>query len=332
MKSLMTIVVPCYNEEDALPLFVSALAPIRRSLSAGSFARPDTGEEVSFSPCDTEIVFVDDGSKDKTLSQLRDFHKTDPSVRYVSFSRNFGKEAAIYAGLGEAKGDYIVLMDADLQHPVEELPVMYAQLTSGRNEQNEPYDSIAMYRPSRSSEGRLRYFFSKRFFRHMNRLCKLDMVDGATDFRMMTAQMKDAVLNLEEYNRFTKGIFNWVGFSTCWMPYNDCERCAGKSKWTFRSLVRYAFEGMFAFSSAPLTISFSLGIILCALAIIYAVFTVVKTLIWGDPVAGFPSLFTMILLMGGVQLLFLGILGQYMSRMYFETKRRPVFIAKEKSE
>ena len=330
MKNLMTIVVPCFNEEDALPLFAEAAAPIRKALAAGIYTDSE-GNEYSFPPCKTEIIFIDDGSKDTTLSLLRTYHNDDPLIRYISFSRNFGKEAGIYAGLTAAKGDYVVLMDADLQHPIDYLPCMYSLLCSS-NEEGEVYDSVAMYRTGRNGEGRLRAFFSKRFFRMINRISKIDLVDGATDFRMMNRKMVDAVLEMNEYNRFTKGIFNWVGFNTKWLPYESAARSAGSSKWSASGLFRYALEGMFAFSTTPLTISFTLGIVLCVLAVLYAIFTVVKTLIWGDPVAGFPSIYTMILLLGGIQLLFLGIMGQYMSKMYLEVKHRPIYITKETSE
>ncbi len=318
MKSLMTLVIPCYNEEKALPMFMAAVGPIRAALSGTSPV-----------PCDTELIFVDDGSDDSTLHLLQDYNAADPTVRYISFSRNFGKEAAIYAGLSAAKGDYVVLLDADLQHPVECIPLMYSVITSP---DSSVYDSVAMYRKHRKSDGPVRSFFSDRFIGLMNRLADIDLVPGATDFRLMTRKMVDSVLELNEYNRFTKGIFAWVGFNTCWMPYEDALRCAGKSKWTGMGLFRYALEGVFAFSTKPLTLSFSLGVILCILAVIYAAYTVIKTLIFGDPVAGFPTLFTMILLLGGIQLLFLGVLGQYISRMYLETKHRPIFITKETSE
>lgn len=329
---LVSIVVPCYNEEEALPIFMEEITKIRSGMR-------------EIQKADTEIILVDDGSKDRTLEIIKSYNESDASVHYVSFSRNFGKEAAIYAGLNETKGDYVVLLDADLQHPVEYIPQMYDILHPGQSEQTDrlaqpgqesvsveaSYDSVAMFRPGRSKgEGRLRAHFSKRFFRIMNRLSKIDLVDGATDYRMMTRGMVDAVLSMQEYNRFTKGIFNWVGFKTKWLAYEDAERCAGTSKWSFKSLLRYAFEGMFAFSTRPLTISFSLGLILCGLAIVYAIVTVIKTLVWGDPVAGYPSLFTMILLLGGVQLLFLGIIGQYMAKMYLEVKNRPIYITKEK--
>ncbi len=332
MKSLMTIVIPCYNEEAMLPLFMDAIIPIRRSLALGVYEDPD----IRFSPCETELLFIDDGSTDKTLELLRGFNAEDETVRYLSFSRHFGKEAGIYAGLKEAKGDYVVLIDADLQHPVEFIPEMYKilshEISDGPDTDNTPdggYDSVAMYRRSRKGEKRIRSFFSKCFYRMINRLSKIDLIDGATDYRMMTRPMVNAILELNEYNRFTKGIFNWVGFSTFWMPYDNVERKAGSTKWSFGSLIRYSLEGIFAFSTTPLTISFSLGLIFCVLALIYAVYVAIRTMIFGDPVAGFPSIFCMILFFGGVQLLFLGVFGQYLSKMYLEVKKRPVYIIKE---
>ncbi|MCR5324500.1 MAG: glycosyltransferase family 2 protein [Lachnospiraceae bacterium] len=369
MKSLMTIVVPCYNEEEVLPLFMDAIKPVRAGLAEGCFHasfncqtsslqtkisdnRPslpensdngpsipnnsEAAEILTFTPCDTEIIFIDDGSKDNTLELLRGFCESDTSVHYISFSRNFGKEAGIYAGLKEAKGDYVVLLDADLQHPVEFIPKMYEILSKGKNSSSENapdekkvYDSVAMCRSDRCGENRIRSFFSKRFYRMINRISKIDLVDGATDYRMMTRQMLDAVLSIEEYNRFTKGIFNWVGFNTCWLPYHNVERKAGNSKWSFISLLKYSLDGMFAFSTTPLTCSFSLGLIFCIMSLIFAVYCIVRTIIWGDPVAGFPTLFCMITFFGGVQLLFLGILGQYFSKMYMEVKKRPIYIVKE---
>ena len=350
MKSLMTLVIPCYNEENALPLFMEAITPIRQALALGRYDHGISSSDtvasdssgamgvIEFTPCETELIFIDDGSDDCTLKQLREYNAIDPSVRYISFSRNFGKEAGIYAGLSEAKGDYAVLLDVDLQHPVECIPAMYRTLItecsvfpdSGHTIKSS-LDSVAMYRHDRKSDGPVRSFFSDRFFGIMNRLAGLDLVPGATDFRIMTRKMIDSVLEMNEYNRFSKGIFAWVGYNTRWMPYTDVKRCAGRSKWNKRGLIKYAFEGIFAFSTKPLTISFSIGVILCILALIYAAYTVIKTLIFGDPVAGFPTLFTTILLLGGIQLLFLGILGQYVSRMYLETKHRPKYIEKEKS-
>ena len=235
MKSLITIVIPCYNEEAVLPLFMDAISPVREALALGTY---DNDPVVTFSACETELLFIDDGSTDKTLELLRTFNADDPTVRYLSFSRHFGKEAGIYAGLKEARGDYVVLIDADLQHPVEFIPEMYRILscpTSGEaDDENTPdirYDSVAMYRRSRKGEKRIRSFFSKCFYRMINRISKIDLIDGATDYRMMTRQMVDAILELKEYNRFTKGLFNWVGFSTFWMPYDNVERKAGSTKW-----------------------------------------------------------------------------------------------------
>ncbi|MBR4724332.1 MAG: glycosyltransferase family 2 protein [Lachnospiraceae bacterium] len=326
MRNLMTIVVPCYNEEEVLPLFMEAIAPVRATL-AGSDGSPAAG---NMPLCDTEIIFIDDGSTDNTLGLLRRYNTEDPSVHYISFSRNFGKEAGIYAGLERSKGDYVVLLDADLQHPVEYIVKMYEILSDSTSP--DQYDSVAMYRADRKGEGIFRSFFAKRFYRMINRISKIDLVDGATDYRMMTRKMVDAVVSMEEYNRFTKGIFNWVGFNTHWMPYHNVERKAGKSKWSFGSLIKYSFEGMFAFSTTPLTFSFTLGLIFCLLSLIFAVVVVIRTLIWGDPVAGFPTLFCMIMFFGGVQLLFLGIFGQYLSKMYLEVKKRPKYIIREKDD
>ena len=319
MKSLMTIVVPCYNEEEVLPLFMKAITRVREKLASDAYG------------CLTELIFIDDGSKDGTLNLLRKYNSEDPSVRYISFSRNFGKEAGIYAGLKESKGDYTVLLDADLQHPVEYIITMYEKLTEKDpgSAYERRYDSVAMYRADRKGENRFRSFFSKRFYRIINRLSKINLVDGATDYRMMSRQMVNAVLSMEEYNRFTKGIFNWVGFETLWLPYSNVERGAGSSKWTFGSLIKYSLEGMFAFSTTPLTISFIFGLIFCLIAMIFAVYVVIKTIIWGDPVAGFPTLFCIITFFGGIQLLFLGHFGQYLSKMYLEVKKRPKYIIKE---
>lgn len=306
MRSLVSIVVPCYNEEEVLPLFMEKMNEICASYDA-----------------DSEFIFIDDGSKDGTLKLLRQFHSNDTRVRYISFSRNFGKEAGIYAGLKASKGDFVVLLDADLQHPPEYIPSMLETLRQGE------YDSVAMYRKTRKGEAVIRSFFSKSFYKLINKLSKINLVNGATDYRMMTRQVVDTVLELQEYNRFTKGIFNWVGFNTLWIPYENIERIAGKSKWSFWGLAKYSLEGLFAFSTAPLTLASVFGIIFCLIAVIMAAIVVVKTLIWGDPVAGFPTLFCIITFIGGVQLLFMGIQGQYLARMYLETKKRPVYVIKE---
>lgn len=309
MKDLLSVVVPCYNEEESVPLFYNKINEVLKDF-----------------PADHELIFVNDGSTDGTLGLLRGLAASDKKLRYISFSRNFGKEAAILAGLTASRGTHVVLLDADLQHPPEYIPEMYRII------KEEDRDSVAMYRTTRKGENRIRSFFSKRFYRLINRLSKINLVDGATDYRMMTRRMVDSVLSMKEYNRFTKGIFAWVGFDTKWLPYENVERAAGKTKWSFRGLIRYSLDGLIAFSTAPLAIASILGMIFCIGAFILGIIVVIKTLIWGDPVAGFPSLFCIILLIGGVQLLVLGIQGQYISRTYLETKQRPVYIVKETEE
>ena len=329
MDKLLTIIVPCFNEQEVLPLFIEAVTPVRKEL-------------IEKHELNTELLFIDDGSGDKTLELLRDFHEKDASVRYISFSKNFGKEAAILAGLKNAKGDYAVLMDSDLQHPPALLPQMYSELTntvSGNNLQgsNNPntkagsykYDSVAMYRDDRKKEGFFRRHFSSMFFKLMNKLSKLNMVNGATDFRMMSRPMINAIISMPETNRFSKGIFNWVGFNTKWLPFETGERPAGESKWSFGKLISYSFDAILAFSEVPLKICSWLGIIFCLISFLIGIVHLVKTLIFGDPVAGFPTLYLMMLLLGGIILLFLGIMGQYLARIYLEIKQRPVYIVKE---
>lgn len=308
-RKLLSVVVPCYNEENVLMQFYDDCINALDGLS----------EEL-----DHEFIFVDDGSTDGTLDIMRELSAMDNTVKYISFSRNFGKEAGIYAGLTEAKGDFVVLLDADLQHPPKYIKNMYQYLADGE------YDSVAMKRTDRRGEGRIRSFFSKKFYRLMQKLSNTDIPQGATDFRIMTRQFVDSVLSMTEYNRFTKGIFGWVGFRTMWMSYPNTERAGGESKWSFMSLVRYSLDGIVAFSTKPLILSAVLGTIICLISFIMIVFTVVKTIIWGDPVAGYPTLITVILLMSGLQLLFLGIIGQYFAKAYMEVKKRPVYIAKEK--
>lgn len=329
MDKLLTIIVPCYNEQEVLPLFVEAITPVRKEL-------------VEKHELNTELLFIDDGSGDRTLELLRDFHEKDASVRYISFSKNFGKEAAILAGLKNAKGDYAVLMDSDLQHPPALLPQMYSELTNTFSESNPQgsnkpnpeaglckYDSVAMYRDDRKKEGFFRRHFSSMFFKLMNKLSKLNMVNGATDFRMMSRPMINAIISMPETNRFSKGIFNWVGFNTKWLPFETGERPAGESKWSFGKLISYSFDAILAFSEVPLKICSWLGIIFCLISFLIGIVHLVKTLIFGDPVAGFPTLYLMMLLLGGIILLFLGIMGQYLARIYLEIKQRPVYIVKE---
>ena len=312
MNKLLSIIVPCFNEEEVLPIFIEAITKVREELKN----LPDC-------PCDTELLFIDDGSSDSTLEVLRSFNAADSSVRYISFSRNFGKEAAILAGLKNAKGDYSVLMDADLQHPPELLPKMYKELITTR------CDSVAMYRDDRKKEGFFRRHFSSLFFKIMNKMSKLNIVIGATDFRMMKRIMVNAILSMPETNRFSKGIFNWVGFDTKWLPFETGERPAGESKWSAGKLISYSFDAILSFSETPLKICSWMGIIFCFISFMIGIFHFVKTLIFGDPVAGFPTLYLMLLLIGGLILLFLGITGQYLARIYLEIKNRPVYIVKE---
>ena len=310
MSEIISIIVPSYNEEESLPLFYQEIQRIR----------PDFIEkQVNF-----ELIFVDDGSKDRTLQVIKGLRAQDPSVHFISFSRNFGKEAAIYAGLQASTGDYIVLMDADLQDPPCYLMEMYLAI------KNDGYDSVATRRVTRTGEPPIRSFFARTFYRLMNRISNTELVDGARDYRLMTRQMVDAILSMPEYNRFTKGIFGWVGFRTKWLEYENVERVAGETKWSFWKLFKYSLEGITAFSTLPLSIASFMGIILCGIAALAIVFIIVRALLFGDPTAGWPSLACIIIFIGGVQLLCIGILGQYLSKMYLETKHRPIYICKEK--
>lgn len=304
---LISVVVPCYNEEESLPLFYEVICGVAEGMTQVAW----------------EFDFIDDGSSDGTLALLRGLAQKDDRVRYTSFSRNFGKEAGILAGLTMSQGDYAVLMDADLQHPPEMLPDMYERLATG------DFDCVTARRVSRKGEPPIRSFFSRLFYRVINRISKVEFVSGASDFRMMSRKMVDAVLSLSEYNRFSKGIFGWVGFRNTWVPYENVERVAGETKWSFWKLLKYSMDGIMAFSTAPLVISSVAGIVACIVAMVMMVVVVVKTLIFGDPVAGFPTLISVILLVGGLQMLFIGILGQYLSKTYLETKRRPPYIVRE---
>lgn len=270
-----------------------------------------------------EFIFVNDGSKDGTLNLLREFAAEDNRVRYISFSRNFGKEAAMYAGFQHAAGDFAVLMDADLQHPPDMLEEMYLAITE------EGFDIAAARRVSRKGEPPIRSFFARCFYRLINKISRAEFVDGASDFRMLSRRAADALLEMREYNRFSKGIFGWVGFQTKWIPYENVERVAGETNWSFWKLFLYSLDGIIAFSTAPLTVAFVVGVLFCLAAFIGIVIIVVKTLIWGDPVAGFPTLACLLLLIGGSIQLSLGIIGQYLAKTYLETKRRPVYIIAE---
>ena len=308
----ISIVVPCYNEEAALAHFLPEIKRVADEMSDGG------------SLC-FDFLFIDDGSKDQTLAVLRKAAEEDPRVRYLSFSRNFGKEAAMYAGLQHAQGDYVAVMDADMQDPPALLPEMYAALRTGE------YDSVATRRVDRKGEPPIRSFFARCFYRIINRISDTDIVDGARDFRLMKRCMVDAIVSMGEYNRFSKGIFGWVGFRTKWLPFENVERVAGETKWSFWKLFKYSLQGIVAFSTAPLAIASVMGILLCFAAFLMVLYIIVKTLLFGDPVGGWPSLACMVMFMGGIQLLCVGILGQYLSRIYLETKRRPIYIIAETS-
>ena len=308
--SKITVLVPCYNEQESLPYFYPEICKVAGRMKAAY------GVDFSF-------IFVDDGSKDGTLGVLKELAAGDERVRYLSFSRNFGKEAAIFAGLQHATGDYVAMMDADLQDPPQMLEEMYRGIAE------EGYDCVGTRRVTRKGEPKVRSFFARLFYKLINKISDTEIVDGARDFRLMTRQMVDAILSMSEYNRFSKGIFSWVGFSTKWLEYENVERVAGETKWSFWKLLLYSIDGITAFSTAPLAIASLMGVLFCLLAAILIVVVIVKTLVWGDPVAGYPSMMCFIFLIGGIQLLCLGILGQYLSKTYLETKRRPVYILKE---
>lgn len=304
---LISIVVPCYNEEAVLPQLYAELNRVSGLMDYVDF----------------EYCFVDDGSSDTTVEILRGYATADKRVRFSSFSRNFGKEAAMLAGLRMATGDYVAVMDADLQHPPEMLVEMYAAVKDGE------YDCAAARRTDREGETKVRSGGSHLFSKLMNAISDTEYVEGATDYRLMRRGMVEAVLSLPENNRFTKGIFSWVGFKTKWIPYVSRDRAAGETKWTFRKLVRYSVDGMMAFSTKPLALSSILGVIFCILAFITLLVTVIKTIIFGNPVAGYPTIVSLILLVGGLLMFFIGMLGQYLAKTYMEAKRRPLYIVRE---
>lgn len=310
MKKL-SIIVPCYNEEEVLPLFYAEITRVMDEMKR-------TYAELTF-----ELLFIDDGSRDKTLTQLRELATKDQRVRYISFSRNFGKEAGMFAGLENATGDFVVVMDADLQHPPSFLPEMYSYVRDGE------YDCATTRRVSRKGESKVRSLFARKFYRIMNKISQTEIVDGAQDFRFMSRQMVDAILSMREYNRFSKGIFSWVGFKTKYIEYENVERAAGTTAWSFWSLFRYSLEGIFAFSTAPLAIASVLGLVSCVIAFLMMIWIIVKTLVFGEAVAGFPSIMCAIFLLGGLQLFCIGVLGQYLSKTYLETKQRPIYIVRE---
>jgi glycosyltransferase involved in cell wall biosynthesis len=306
-KKLISIVVPMYNERDSVGILYRALAHVADELSNYDF----------------EYIFVSDGSTDGTLERLRNIAEQDYRVKYISFSRNFGKEAAMYAGLLNSRGDLVATMDADMQDPPSLLPKMVELLESGG------FDNIAARRVDRIGEPPIRSFFAGLFYKLMRSLSQIDIADGARDYRLMTRQMVNAILKLGEYNRFSKGIFAWVGFETRWLEYQNVERAAGETKWSFFKLVRYSIDGIINFSDKPLRLSSYLGIILTFLSFIAIVVEVIRALVFGDPVAGWPSLVCIITFIGGIQLFCMGIMGQYIAKTYMEVKRRPHYIVKE---
>lgn len=303
----ISVIVPCYNEEESIPLFYDEICKVAES----------------FKHVDFEFIFVNDGSRDRTLSIARDLSKKDKRVRYISFSRNFGKEAAILAGLEYSVGDYVAIMDADLQDPPSLLHEMYDGI------KNEGYDCVATRRVSRKGEPPIRSFFAKCYYRLINKISKTEIVDGARDYRLMSRQMVDSILELKEYNRFSKGIFSWVGYETKWLEYKNVERVAGTTKWSFWKLFLYSLESIVAFSTVPLAIASIMGLLFFLVSVIMIIFIIVKTLTIGDPVAGWPSLVCIIFFVSGVQLFSIGVIGQYLSKLYLEVKNRPVYIVKE---
>ena len=311
MKTLdktLSIIVPCYNEEESVPLFYE------ETIKQESYFH-ENGVELEF-------IFVNDGSKDKTVQAVKELRSKDERVHLISFSRNFGKEAAIYAGFEKAEGDYVVLMDADLQDPPALLPEMFSYIQQG-------YDSVATRRVNRKGEPPIRSFFARRFYGLMRKISKTDIVDGARDYRMMTKQVRDAILSMTEYNRFSKGIFGWVGFDTKWLEYENVKRAAGETKWSFWKLFLYSLDGIMAFSTVPLSIASVLGILFCIVAFAFLLFIFIRALVCGDQVAGWPSTVCIITFIGGIQLLCLGIMGQYLSKLYLEVKNRPKYLIKE---
>lgn len=306
----ISVIVPCFNEEEALPLFYQAMEKVQ----------PQLDQEF-------EYIFVNDGSRDGTLEVLRELAAKDSKVTYLSFSRNFGKEAALYAGLQEAHGELVTVMDVDLQDPPELLVEMVQRL-----EADPDLDCVGTRRVTRDGEPPIRSFFARMFYCLINRISQVQMVDGARDFRLMRRQMVDAILDVTEYNRFSKGIFSWVGFKTEYLEYKNVERVAGETSWNFWQLFSYSLEGIVNFSDAPLAIAFVGGALSCLLAFALAGLVIVRTLLYGDPTAGWPSMVSIILFLGGFQLLTIGILGKYIGKIFMETKNRPIYVIKERSE
>lgn len=310
MKKKLSVIVACYNEEEALPYFYKEIKKQAKKMDYLDF----------------EFIFIDDGSVDSTLEVIKKFRKRDKRVRYLSFSRNFGKEAAMYAGLEISSGDYVTLMDADLQDPPSLLEEMYNYIV------DYDYDCVGTRRVTRKGEPPIRSFFARMFYKIINKLSKVEMVDGARDYRLMTRQMVDAILEMKEYNRYSKGLFSFVGFKTKWLEYENVNRVAGETKWSFWKLFLYAIDGITAFSTVPLVISTVIGFFFCMISFLMILVIIIKTLVYGDPVNGWPSLVCIIFMVSGIQLFCMGIMGQYLSKTYLETKNRPIYIVKETSD
>ena len=306
-KEKISIIVPCYNEEESLPIFYKEINKISKEMKNLDF----------------EFLFINDGSKDKTLSILKDLSKKDSRVRFISFSRNFGKEGGMYAGLENATGDFVAIMDADMQDPPSMIKTMYHDI------KEEGYDCVALYSPQHIGYSHLRKFFTNCWYKLIGKISSTPQVPGARDFRLMKRKMVDAIVNMKEYNRYSKGIFSFVGFNTKWIEYNAPDRVAGTSKFNFKKLFMYALDGILAFSTTPLVISAVIGLIFCLITFIAVIVIIVKTLAFGDPVGGWPSLACIITFVSGVQLFFLGIIGMYMSKLYLEVKKRPIYISSE---
>ncbi len=306
---MISMIVPCYNEQETLDDFYQEITVVRDKLSS-------MGSSL-------EVIFIDDGSKDRTLEKMRAFAGENPWIKYLSFTRNFGKEAAIYAGLTRGRGDFVGLMDVDLQDPPSLIPKMLAILRDGE------YDCVATRRVNRRGEPVIRSFFARAFYKIMRRISDVEIVDGARDYRLMSRRYVDSVLELKEYNRFSKGLFGWVGYRTKWLEYENVERARGETKWSFFKLLKYSIDGIVGFSAAPVRFAAWIGLIFCVLAFIFILVIIARTLIFGDPVAGWPSLVCIILLLSGIQLFCLGLLGEYLSKTYMEVKKRPLYLCKE---
>ena len=307
MKKI-SIIVPCYNEEQAIPYFYEEITKVAKEMNN-----------------DFEFIFVNDGSKDKTIEIVKEYAKKDKRVKFIHFSRNFGKEAAMYAGLELSTGDYVAIMDADLQDP----PALLPQMVSILEDENSDYDSVGTRRVTRKGEPPIRSFFARKFYKIINKMSKIEMVDGARDYRLMKRQVVNSILELKEYNRYSKGLFEFVGYNTKWLEFENVERVAGETKWSFWKLFLYAIEGIVAFSTAPLAIASIIGFIFCLVSFIMILVIIIKTLAFGDPTTGWPSLVCIIFFVSGIQLFCLGIIGEYLSKTYLETKKRPIYIIKE---